>query len=410
MKNVVFVAPHFLENTLRYVQALADLDGTRVGLISCDPVTKLPPRFREGVEAHYRVADCLDPAQLAKACRGLAHGMGAIDRLLGPLEQMQLPLAHAREACGIPGMGVATATAFRDKTRMKDLFQRAGVPCARHRRIESAADAYAFVTEVGLPIILKPIDGLGSRGTQRIRTSAELDAALKSLSPSPSRPIQAEEFIRGIERTCETVTITTRGSRQSIWHSGTHYLPGPLEVIENPWIQYCVLLPREDDADFRAFTPLNVAALDALGMETGLSHMEWFVRRDGTHAVSEVGARPPGVQIMPLMSIAHGVDMVDEWCRLQVHGQFSRPARRLAAGVAFFRGQGQGKRVTAVRGVAEANDGVGPLVVDKKLPTVGQPATSGYEGEGWAIVAHERTEVVRQALSHMVSHVRVELG
>ncbi len=155
---------------------------------------------------------------------------------------------------------------------------------------------------------------------------------------------------------------------------------------------------------------MNTRALAALGMETGLSHMEWFVRRDGTYAVSEVGARPPGVQIMPLMSAVHDVDMVSAWCELMVHERFRPRRRQRAAGVAFFRGQGKGSRVTAVRGVAEAQAAVGQWVIDRQLPAVGQPAASGYEGEGWAILAHDRTEVVQRALMRLVSLVRVELG
>ena len=54
---------------------------------------------------------------------------------------------------------------------------------------------------------------------------------------------QAEEFVRGREHTCETVTIAGK----PVWRSGTRYYPGPLEVLENPWIQYCVLLPLEAD-------------------------------------------------------------------------------------------------------------------------------------------------------------------
>ena len=41
---------------------------------------------------------------------------------------------------------------------------------------------------------------------------------------------------------------------------------------------------------------LNARALAALGMGTGLSHMEWFLRKDGSPVVSEVGARPPGAK------------------------------------------------------------------------------------------------------------------
>jgi hypothetical protein len=51
----------------------------------------------------------------------------------------------------------------------------------------------------------------------------------------------------------------------------------------------------------------------ALGIETGMSHMEWFLRADGSPIVSEVGARPPGVHLMPMMGMAHEVDMWAKW-------------------------------------------------------------------------------------------------
>jgi hypothetical protein len=60
--------------------------------------------------------------------------------------------------------------------------------------------------------------------------------------------------------------------------SSSYYVPGPPEVLENPWMQYCVLLPREQlQPHAEAFRPTNVAALRALGLETGFSHMELVV-------------------------------------------------------------------------------------------------------------------------------------
>jgi biotin carboxylase len=290
---------------------------------------------------------------------------------------------------------------------MKDVLRQAGVPVARHKLVENDGDAWQFALDVGLPIIVKPVDGLGSRGTYRVRTDADLRAALKALRPSMERPVQAEEFVVGAEHTCETVCI----DGQPVWRSGTRYFPTPLEVLENPWMQYCVLLPREaDDPTWRAFWPTNTAALRALGMETGLSHMEWFRRADGSHVVGEVGARPPGVHIMPMMSLTHGIDMTAAWVRLMVLGQFDPPQRRRAAGTAFFRGQGKGGRVVEVRGLHEAQEEVGVHVVDRSLPKVGQARATGYEGEGWAIVAAEDTDTVKHALLRLVQLVQVRYG
>jgi formate-dependent phosphoribosylglycinamide formyltransferase (GAR transformylase) len=293
---------------------------------------------------------------------------------------------------------------FRDKDRMKAVLRAHGVPVAKSRLITSSTDATRFASEVGFPIIVKPRAGLGARSTFRIQTRAELDLLLAKSPPSAADPYQAEEFVEGWESTCETVSI----DGQHVWRSGTHYLPGPLEVLENPWMQYCVLLPRDtSERHFRDFDPVNGAALTALGMKTGLSHMEWFRRKDGSVLVNEVGARPPGANIMPLMTHAHQRDMWRLWAELMAFSTFTPPERVMAAGTAFFRGQGQG-RVAAVRGLAEAQAEVGALVVDKKLPQIGQPRSKSYEGEGWAVVAHPDTKVVMQALKRLVELVRIE--
>lgn len=408
MKTVAVVAPFFQDNTLRYLRAFAAVPDCRTVVISQDPQSKLPADLKEKLGGHWQVRNSLGGQDLGKACVELQKKYGPLDGLHGFLEQLQVPLGEARDLAGIAGMGARIATQFRDKSVMKDVLRAAGVPVARHALIESDADAWDFANLVGMPLILKPVDGLGSRGTQRIEREAQLTAALKQLRPSIERPLQAEEFVVGSERTFETVTIAGK----PVWDSGTLYMNRPLEVLENPWMQYCVVLPREEDrSEFKAFRPTNRAALQALGMGTGLTHMEWFLRKDGTHVVSEVGARPPGVHIMPMNGLALERDFVQLWAHLVVHEQWPGDLQRnWAVGAAFFRGTGKGKRVVEVRGLDKAQELAGPLVVDRKLPQVGQARADGYEGEGWAIVRAPRTEQVIEALKALVTNVQVRYG
>jgi biotin carboxylase len=305
-------------------------------------------------------------------------------------------------------MHVAAATRFRDKDAMKAALRAAGVPVARSTLAGSADELRRFVREVGFPVVVKPQAGLGSRATFRIASDGQLTAMLEmGLSPSRNKPAQVEEFVQGREHTCETVSIHGR----PVWRSGTRYFPGPLEVLENPWIQYCVMLPREaDDPTYTGFHPINGAALSALGMGTGLSHMEWFLRDDGSMVVSEVGARPPGVHIMPLMGLAHETDMIAAWAELMTFDRFEPKARKFAAGAAFFRCQGRGERVREVRGIERVREELGAAIVELVAPRVGQPRAPGYEGEGYAIVKAETTEGVQRALSRLVSEVRVDAG
>ena len=48
--------------------------------------------------------------------------------LLAVLEQLQVPLAQVREHLGIGGMDPVTAANFRDKDRMKTVFEQAASP------------------------------------------------------------------------------------------------------------------------------------------------------------------------------------------------------------------------------------------------------------------------------------------
>lgn len=415
MPHVVFVAPRFLETTNRYVASFASLDDVTLSVISEDPEEAIPSALRPRIAAHFRVGSSLDAGVLTIACRALAKSVGRIDRLAGALEQLQVPMARARDALDIDGLRNEAAQSFRDKDRMKAVLRAHGVPVARSLLAESPEGLLDFVARVGFPVIVKPQAGLGARETYRVTSPAELSAlARQGVVPSPTRPLQVEEFVAAREHTCETVTV--RGV--PVWSSGTRYLPTPLEVLETPWIQYCVLLPREtENTPWTRFAPTNSAALGALfgasahtAAGTALTHMEWFLRDDGTALVNEVGARPPGVGIMPLMSLAHETDFFRDWAALMAKDEFTPRERRWAAGAAFLRGQGAGTHVASVVGVEAAIEKAGDSLVELRVPKVGQPRGPGYEGEGWAYMKHGTTEGARRALLTMIETIQVRYG
>jgi hypothetical protein len=137
--------------------------------------------------------------------------------------------------------------------------------------------------------------------------------------------------------------------------------------------------------------------------------MEWFRRRDGSIAISEVAARPPGAQFTSLISYAHDLDFYEAWSRLQIFDQFEPPPRRYAAGAAYLRGMGNG-RVRAVHGVDVLKREFGDILVESWWPVVGSEQPAGYEGSGFVIYRHPETDRVEQALRRTVEIVRIELG
>jgi phosphoribosylaminoimidazole carboxylase (NCAIR synthetase) len=407
MKNVIFAAPIFSDNATRMISAALSLEGVRLGVISHDPLEKLPEELRGRVAQHWRIHDVLDVEQLATAVESIAERVGSIDVLFAAYEQLQVPIAQVRERFNIPGMSAEAARNFRDKARMKDLFVEHGLPCARHGRVTSADDAWRFIETNGYPVVYKPLEGAGARSTFRIDSAEHLRDALRISPPSEDAPILLEEHILGVEHSFEGVMLNGK----MVWHSLTRYRPTPLEVLRNGWIQWCIVLPREiDDPEYDDIRAAGERSLQVLGMESGLCHLEWFRRRDGSIAISEVAARPPGAQIMELVSYAHEIDFPAAWVRLMIFGTFEPPTREYAVGVAFLRGQGEGRVVKAIHRLEEASREVGSLVVNAKLPAIGQAPSGSYEGEGFVIVRHRETALVEQALERIINLIRVELG
>jgi hypothetical protein len=406
MADVVFVAPFLLPATVRFVAAAALLPDVRLGLISQDPEEKLRDDLRATLSGHYRIADGTDAQQIADATREMAHHLGGPVKLIGMLEQLQVPLGEVRDALGIPGMGAAVAHNFRDKARMKSVFEANGVPCAAHRLAHSADEARVAAAALGYPLVAKPPAGAGARATFRIDDEAQLEAWLGAEPPGDTNPALIEQMVVGAEHSFDSVLI----EGELVWHSISRYLPTPLEVLENPWIQWAVLLPRDiSTPEFDPIRENGVRGLRALGLRTGLTHMEWFRRPGGDVAISEVAARPPGAQFTSLLSYAHDLDMYSAWARLEIFGEFTPPARRYAVGAVYLRGQGGGK-VVAVHGLDELQREFGDLVVEAALPSRGQPPTGTYEGEGHVILRHPETEVVERALRRVVELAQVEMG
>ncbi|MEZ4417776.1 MAG: ATP-grasp domain-containing protein [Gemmatimonadota bacterium] len=406
MRNVIFVAPFFAETTLRFLDAVAALPGVRTGLVSQDPLDRVPEGLRARLDAHYRVSDGLVASSILEGVDAIRGRWGSLDRVVGALEELQVPLAEIRDHLELPGMRAEAARNFRDKARMKEVLRAAGLPCARHGLAHTADQAREEARHLGFPLIVKPPAGSGARSTFRIETPTDLDACLRAMPPSPERPALLEEFVVGEEHSFDSVAV----GGHIVWHSINHYLPSPLEVLREPWIQWSVLLPREvDDARYDGIRQVAGGALAALGMDTGMSHMEWFRRPDGSVAISEVGARPPGARFVNLISHAHDFDLFAAWARLVVFGQFQPPERKYAAGVAYLRAQGSGVRIARVRGLDRIQDAIGPIIREARLPQPGQKASGTYEGEGYILVRHPETQVVKDALSRIISQVRVEV-
>ena len=400
-RNVIFAAPFPTDITMRFVRAAARLpDVQLLGIVHTPPQGEDARVYRDLV----RVTDPLSAQDLIEATDILRRRHGRPDRIIGILEAMMVQLAQTRAYFGIPGATPQVAELFRDKARMKAALRKAGLPVAKSRLIRGPSDARDFAEEVGFPMVLKPPAGMGAKSTWRVSSMDALLQGTAGMGASESKPVLAEEFLRGREFSFETLTLGGVPRVESI----SHYQPTCLEVLENPWIKWCCVLPRDisgpqyDDA-----RKMARGAIAALGLTDGMTHMEWFQRPDGSLVIGEIAQRPPGANITTMTGLAHGEDPFRAWVRAVVDGELDgKWERKFAVGSAFLRGMGHG-RVAHVAGVHEVHQATGKLVVEAKLPTVGAGKSEGYEGDGYVIVRDASTDVVQQALKTIIETVQV---
>jgi biotin carboxylase len=403
MRNVVFVTP-FPKNAMEHVLAAASRDEVRLLGIVQEPL-------RDGDAGVFAdvmtVDDTDDPAQLLAAARVLEDRHGRIHRVLGVRESLQTAIGELRRALGVRGPGPETADRFRNKARMKDELRRHGLPCARHRLVGSWSDAEAMLAEIGLPVVVKPPAGNNCTGVRRARTIDELRDALSALHASPENPALAEEMLVGRELSFDAITI----DGQVRFYSLSQYSPTTLEAMETPGSPWVVVLPRNiSGPEWSEPIDLGIRVIAALGLDTGVTHMEWFRRNDGSLAVSEIAARPAAGNHMPLTGWAYDIDMDRAWARAVVDDAFDGPYdRRYAVGCAYLRGVGRG-RVQRVTGVDRVRELIGPLIVEARLPELGAPGCEHYDGDVSIAVRHPDTEVVLAAMRTITETIAIEYG
>lgn len=335
--DVVFLSPSYPPEMQQFTRGLAAV-GARVHGVGDTPVHELPASARRSLASYLHVPAMGDPVDVRRRIHAWLGGRRP-DRLEALWEPVALLAAQLREDLGLRGMSVDTVQGFRDKPLMRERVQAAGLRVPRTVRVRTVAEARAAIRVVGYPAILKPVDGAGGADTHRVDDEEGFEGALASMAHVPEATV--EEFIDGDEFTYETLCVDGR----IVYESVCRYEPGVLVARRNEWISPIIHAFRSTDLpELRGGVELGRAAVAALGMGTGVSHMEWFRKPDGTAIFGEIACRPPGANMVDLMNYADDQDLYRDWAAAVVHGRVpARPPRPWSAAIVFKRAEGRGR-------------------------------------------------------------------
>ena len=382
--NVLFLSPGYPSEMPEFVRGLAEV-GARVFGVGDQPLGALPETTRHHLTGYLQVPQMWDELDVVRRVRAWV-GDHELHRVESLSEYSVVLAARLREALGVRGLRVEQAIAFRDKERMKQVLDAAGIRTPRHARATTAKELYEAAERIGYPLIVKPIDGAGSAHTFRCDDRQDLDRAALGTAHLPQ--VSVEEFVEGDEFTFDTLTCNGK----ILYHNIAWYRPRPLAARTNEWISPQVIALRDVEAkDLQGGVKMGRKVLKALGFDSGFTHMEWYRKKDGEVVFGEIGGRPPGARQVDQMNYACDFDSFREWANIVCHGRMeARIDRKYNVATVFKRAQGQG-RIRKIEGLQRLRRDFGRAIVWENLLPIGAERRNWLQtliSDGFLMVRH----------------------
>lgn len=202
---------------------------------------------------------------------------------------MFLLLVIIAEQLKLPGIPYEVAKIIKNKYQVrKRLFEVQADDSCQAYIVESKNDIDNIIDRVIFPVMVKPCDGSGSRGTARIDCKEDLRLACENaIYNSLSKKAFIESFVDGIEYGVETF----------VYNGEVHVLGVMKKWMTSPpnYAELGHAYPSGLDSALEDKIKYSVKrALMALGVEYGPVNMDIIVTGNGTIHIIDIGARMGG--------------------------------------------------------------------------------------------------------------------
>ena len=172
--NFIFISPSFPKTYWNFCDRLKKR-GVNVLGIGQDYYDSLKPELKNSLTEYYRVNNLQDYGQMLRAVGFFTFKYGHIDWLESNNEFWMDQDARLRTDFNITtGPKSDTISNYQNKALMKEFYAKAGVPTARYCLLNSLEEAITFTSEVGYPLIVKPVKGVGANDTHKLSNLEEL--------------------------------------------------------------------------------------------------------------------------------------------------------------------------------------------------------------------------------------------
>jgi biotin carboxylase len=275
------------------------------------PRERARPQDALGPYQQVVILDHQAPAQLWVEMARVLHDRLAFEAVVAYNEHTYHIVRAVSEALGIPTVVDADLLGrVRNKYAMRELLDKHGVPSCRYELASGREAVLAAITAIGLPCIVKPVDGEASVGVAKIGAAADIDAALRRVGDEQiGDGVLVEEFLTGEEFSVEGISI-----------GASHHIVAITKKFKDgqTFVERGHLVPAPLDAATRDSIMRYVArVLDVLEFHDCPSHTEIILTADGPRII-ETHNRIGGDRIIDLVQLATGVDIHDLVARQSV--------------------------------------------------------------------------------------------
>ncbi|MFC5827767.1 ATP-grasp domain-containing protein [Nonomuraea insulae] len=312
-------------------------------------------------------------------------------RLLSTTEHDVELAAALREHAGIKGLRPEHSVHFRDKDAMTARVAELGIATASWAMPHTLGTIERFAREVGYPLVLKPYDGISCRGTHKVRTRAEL-GEVWGLIRDRRHDYRAESFVAGEQY---HVDILLREG-EVLFEAVSRYTHTLLDNYHDYPVG-SVALAGAPAGPHNALLDAARAVVTGLGMRTGVTHTEFFLRQDGSLVFGETAARMPGAWAVPMYRAAFGISLPYVWARSEIDPDYRPDIRshQYAGGWFLVSGaRGRISRISSARELMTLPDVVDAQVWRAPGDHIDAPSELGGQNLGYAVVTGDSPEDV----------------
>lgn len=219
------------------------------------------------------------------------------------------------DAFALPGAGAAASTACHDKRAFHHVLEQVGLPCARQYVASSGRQIQSAIRRTGLPCILKPRDGVGSRAVSVIDSDADVAPSiswhLAERHAYGHRETVVEQFISGTEYAINMVVGDDGRPAFAQIHT-KEISPLPLRQEFGKYID-----PATDEETLGAMEDAVTRVAQHLGIRNSPVNADMIVTSDGGVYLVDYTPRFGGPMLAPvLVPAASGVNVTRETIRL----------------------------------------------------------------------------------------------